>query len=256
MFDIRQKKIFLKLPESWPYANTQTSCSECMAWDEGRVIHPTAWSSGHAMYLPFCSQTGIFLACYYPSHTDKHVFLSKKLWSKLKVLTGEAAGFSGWASKSGFFSYSLYWLCVSSLTLSCTLYLFPLPLSYCSVSGVQNLCFFLCVLSATVYAEPSKSNICEALIEMRLPRGHNLASFPMLAASCEGGHLQIWWNNVDLHQWPFSASEGNGKLPASPCGLQDAAALGCCCSVCHCVCLPASPPLAALRCREPSRSPV
>lgn len=161
MFDIK-KKCFLKLPQSLPCGNTQTSCSEYMAWDKGGVIHPAALSSGCTVHLPFCSQTGIFLTCNYPSHTDKQVFLSKKLRSKLKVLRGEAVGFSGWAAKSGFFSYSLYWLCASSVSLSALCICF----SYCcpiAPSLAYKILVFLCVLSATGYTEPSKNNVCEAL---------------------------------------------------------------------------------------------
>lgn len=105
------------------------------------------------------------------------------------------------------------------------------------------------------YTEPIKNNVCEALIKACLPKGLNLASLSVLAAGCEGGHLQAWQKNVDLHQQPFSPSTRNGKLPVSPCGLQVAAALGSCCSVCRCV-----PPslllLAALWAREPFRNPI
>lgn len=54
--------------------NTQKSCSECMAWDKGAVIHSPALSSGCTMNL----QPDRHISCLeYPSHTNKHGFLSK-----------------------------------------------------------------------------------------------------------------------------------------------------------------------------------
>jgi len=144
------------------------------------------------------------------SHTDKHVFLSKKLRNKLKVRTGEAAGFSGWAAISGFFSYSLYWWCVSSISLPAICICFP---HHCPIapSLAYETFVFLCVLGATGYSEPSKNNLCEVC----LPRGLNLASIYVLTASCEGGHLQAWWKNIVLHQQPSSPSMG-ASLPSFP----------------------------------------
>lgn len=47
---------------------------------------------------------------------------------------------------------------------------------------------FLCVLNATGYTEPSKNDMCKALIEVFLPRGLNLASLSVIAGTyrCDG----------------------------------------------------------------------
>lgn len=72
--------------------------------------------------------------------------------------------------------------------------------------------WFFCVLGATGYTEPKKRNVCRAVRNVCLPRGLKLASPSVLAASCEGGHLQMWWQNIDLHPQPFSPATENVKF--------------------------------------------
>lgn len=122
------------------------------------------------------------------------------------MLREKAAGFSGWAVKS-FFSYSLYWSCVSSVSLYCSLYQFSL-LSYCSISDPWNLGFSLCAWCKRLHW--AKQEKC--VQGTQKCGGSNLASPSVLAASCEGGHLQMWWHNPDPHPQPFSLSTENVKF--------------------------------------------
>lgn len=178
-----------------------------MAWDKGGIINSPALSSGCTMNL----WPDRHISCLeYPSHTNKHDFLSKNQEVKERCWEEKLQGLvAGLLSLSSFlipFIDHVYLQWVSpALCISFLYYPIAPSLTY-------EILVFLHELGATGYSEPSKNNTCRALRDVCLPRGFNLASPSVLAASCEGGHLQLWWQNIDLHPQPFSPSTGSVKF--------------------------------------------
>lgn len=170
-----------------------------MAWDKGGVIHSPALSSGCTMNL-LPDKHISYLE--YPRHTNKHGFLSKiweineNCWDE--KLQGLVAGLLSLSSFLIPFIDHVYLQWDSP-----ALYQFSL-LSYCSFSDPWNL-GFLCVLGATGCTEPRKEKRVQGTQKCVLAKGFNLASPSVLAASCEGGHLQMCWPQV-------SPSTGNVKF--------------------------------------------